>query len=73
MNLLLEALPEAERQRLAPFLETVTLDLKDVMVEPGEPIRYVYFPSAAVASSVYTMRDGSTVETSITGDRKSVV
>ena len=67
MNLLLEAVPEAERQRLAPFLETVTLDLKDVMVEPGEPIRYVYFPSGAVASSVYTMRDGSTVETSITG------
>ena len=67
MNLLLEAVPEAERRRLAPFLETVTLDLKDVMVEPGEPIRYVYFPSGAVASSVYTMRDGSTVETSITG------
>lgn len=37
------------------------------MVEPGEPIRYVYFPSGCVASSVYTMRDGSTVETAITG------
>ena len=67
VNLLLEAVPEAERRRLAPFLETVTLDLKDVMVEPGEPIRYVYFPSGCVASSVYTMRDGSTVETAITG------
>ena len=67
MNLLLEAVPEAERRRLWPFLETVMLDLKDVMVEPGEPIRYVYFPSGAVASSVYTMRDGSTVETAVTG------
>jgi hypothetical protein len=67
VNLLLEAVPEAERRRLAPFLETVSLDLKDVMVEPGEPIRYVYFPSGCVASSVYTMRDGSTVETAITG------
>ena len=41
MNMLLEAVPDAERRRLAPFLETVTVDLKDVMVEPGEPIRYV--------------------------------
>jgi hypothetical protein len=39
--MLLEAVPDAERRRLAPFLETVTVDLKDVMVEPGEPIRYV--------------------------------
>ena len=67
MNLLLEAVPEEERRRLEPFLETVTVDLKDVMVEAGEPIRYVYFPNGAVASSVYTMRDGSTVETTITG------
>jgi CRP-like cAMP-binding protein len=66
-NLLLASLPEAESQRLAPFLDTVTLDLKDVMVEAGEPIRYVYFPCGSVASSVYTMRDGSTVETAITG------
>jgi Crp-like helix-turn-helix domain len=65
--LLLEAVPEEERRRLEPFLETVTVDLKDVMVEAGEPIRYVYFPNGAVASSVYTMRDGSTVETTITG------
>jgi hypothetical protein len=41
VNLLLEAVPEAERRRLAPFLETVTVDLRDVMVEPGDPIRYV--------------------------------
>ena len=65
--MLLEAVPEEERRRLEPFLETVTVDLKDVMVEAGEPIRYVYFPNGAVASSVYTMRDGSTVETTITG------
>jgi CRP-like cAMP-binding protein len=67
VNLLLDAVPEAERNRLAPFLETVTLAMKDVMVEPGEPIRHIYFPSGSVASSVYTMRDGSTVETAITG------
>ncbi|HEY6447085.1 MAG TPA: Crp/Fnr family transcriptional regulator [Acidobacteriaceae bacterium] len=72
MNLLLEAVPEAERRRLAPFLESVTLDMKHVMVEAGEPIRHVYFPSGSVASSVYTMRDGSTVETAITG-REGIV
>jgi hypothetical protein len=36
VNLLLEAVPEEERRRLEPFLETVTVDLKDVMVEAGE-------------------------------------
>jgi CRP-like cAMP-binding protein len=72
VNMLLEAVPDAERRRLAPFLETVTVDLKDVVVEPGEPIRYVYFPNNAVASSVFTMRDGSTVETAITG-REGIV
>lgn len=64
---MLDAIPEAEKRRLSPFLETITLELKEVMVEPGEPIRYVYFPNNCVASSVYTMRDGSTVETAITG------
>ncbi len=67
MNLLLAALPEAERRRLEPYFETVTLDIREVMIEPGELIRYVYFPQDVVASIVHTMSDGSTVETGIIG------
>jgi CRP-like cAMP-binding protein len=67
VNLILAALPEEERQRVEPLLERVGLELKESMVEPGEPIRYVFFPIDLVASTVHTMSDGSTVETSIVG------
>lgn len=67
MNLILAALPEQERQRLDPLLQTVQFELLEGMIEPGEPIRYVYFPIDLVASTVHTMSDGSTVETAIVG------
>jgi CRP-like cAMP-binding protein len=67
VNLLLEAVPAEERRRLTPFLESAPVELKQVLVEAGEETRYVYFPDGSVSSSVYTMRDGSTVETTITG------
>ena len=67
MNLILAALPEEERQRLEPFLQLVPLELREPMIEPGEPIRYVYFPVDLVASTVHAMSDGSTVETAIIG------
>ncbi len=67
MNLLIAALPEVERKRLEPFLETVTLPLMEILIEPGEPIRYVHFPIDLVASTVHTMSDGSTVEAAIVG------
>jgi CRP-like cAMP-binding protein len=67
VNLILAALPEQERQRLDPLLQTVQFELLEGMIEPGEPIRYVYFPIDLVASTVHTMSDGSTVETAIVG------
>jgi len=67
VNLILAALPDHERQRLQPLLQTVHFELQAPMIEPGEPIRFVYFPTDLVASTVHTMSDGSTVETAITG------
>ncbi len=67
MNLLIAALPEPERRRLEPFLENVSLPLRESLIEAGEPIRYLYFPIDLVASTVHTMTDGSTVEAAITG------
>ncbi len=67
MNLLIAALPEQERRRLEPFLENVSLPLRENLIEAGEPFRYVYFPVNLVASTVHTMTDGSTVEAAITG------
>jgi CRP-like cAMP-binding protein len=49
-NQILAALPRAEYQRLLPNLEAVTLTFGEVLYQPGEPIRHVYFPSDALVS-----------------------
>ncbi|MGC1782370.1 MAG: Crp/Fnr family transcriptional regulator [Acidobacteriaceae bacterium] len=67
MNLLLAALPTAEHNRLAAYLEPVELKLKQTLTEPEQPISYIYFPVNAVVSVVQSMSDGSSVETGIIG------
>jgi CRP-like cAMP-binding protein len=66
-NLLLAALPEAERERLSPYLEPVKLSFQQVLIEPNETITDIYFPYDAIASTVQEMRDGDTVETGLMG------
>ena len=56
-NSLLAALPRMEYQRLAAGLEPVTLVFGEVLYEPGEPIRHVYFPSKSLVS-LLTLVDG---------------
>jgi CRP-like cAMP-binding protein len=66
-NRLLERLPEEEFDALAPLLVPRTLKLKQVLVQPGEPVHEVFFPTSAVISALVVMEDGSEVETGITG------
>jgi CRP-like cAMP-binding protein len=66
-NLLLAALPEAERDRLDPFLEWVEMQAGQPITEPDEPIPYLYFPFDAVTSTTQEMSDGSTIETGLMG------
>ena len=61
-NQLLAALPDHIFERLSPHLEQVTLPLGDVLYEPGGPMHYVYFPTAAIVSMQYVMEDGSSAE-----------
>jgi CRP-like cAMP-binding protein len=68
VNRLLAALPDAEYQRLIPHLEHVSLSLKQVLYEVGEPIEYVYFPHQSIVSSLSTMEDGSMVEVGLVGN-----
>jgi CRP-like cAMP-binding protein len=66
-NQLLMALSAEQYQRLAPHLEPIKLPLHQVLYGPGEPVDYVYFPSNAIISLVFTTREGATVEIGIVG------
>jgi CRP-like cAMP-binding protein len=56
-NHLIEALPRAERLRLLALCEPVQLALGQVLCEPGETTRHVYFPIDSFISLV-TLTDG---------------
>ena len=67
-NHLLDALPEAERARIFPLLEWRSLAPGEALGEPGEPMRYVYFPTTAVVSLQYAMENGSSAEIAVVGN-----
>jgi CRP-like cAMP-binding protein len=67
-NRLLAALPGREYQRLLPELEQVTLPFAQVLYEPGEPIRHVYFPNDSIISLLAEVADRSTLEVVIIGN-----
>ena len=66
-NKLLAALPFEERNRLAPYLETVSLKFRQVLVEFDTRTEYVYFLDTAVTSTVVHTPNGETVEVGIIG------
>jgi CRP-like cAMP-binding protein len=66
-NLLLAALPGPEFERLAPHLLPVHLPLGDRLYDPGEQLRYAYFPTTAIVSLHYVMESGATAETAGVG------
>ena len=66
-NHLLSALPPDEYAQLLPNLEPVTLNLGDVLYEPGISMRYVVFPTTAIVSLLYVMEDGSSAEIAVVG------
>jgi CRP-like cAMP-binding protein len=66
-NLLLASLPEPEIQRLQPFLEPMEMPEATVLINPDEPIEYVYFPETCVTSTLQELSDGSTVEAGLMG------
>ena len=67
-NRLLAALPEKEYRRLLPELEQVTMPFAEVLYEPGERIRHVYFPNDSVVSLLAKVSDRSTMEVGIVGN-----
>jgi DNA-binding transcriptional regulator YhcF (GntR family) len=66
-NMLLASLPEAERERLSPYLKHVTLAFQQVLIEPNQAITTIYFPYDAITSTIQEMNDGDSVETGLMG------
>src|ERR671913_26846 len=67
-NRLLAALPTDEYERLLPQLADVSFDLGEVVYEFGGHLDYVYFPTTAIVSLLYTMENGATAEMGLTGN-----
>lgn len=66
-NKLLAALPVEEYEELKPYLEPVSLALGDILFEPPELIRNVYFPTTCIISFLTELPDGDSVEVGLTG------
>jgi CRP-like cAMP-binding protein len=62
LNGLLRALTPAERSTLEPDFQTVDLEFKASLHEPGEPTPYVYFPNDGVVSLLTVLENGMAVE-----------
>ncbi len=67
-NQLLLALPEGERARWLPQLETVELPLGQVLYEPGSRLTHVYFPTTAIVSLLYVLENGASAEIAVVGN-----
>jgi CRP-like cAMP-binding protein len=66
-NRVLHRLPPQDRVRLLAALQPVTFALGDVIAEPGRRMDYIYFPTTAVISSLYTTQEGATAEMGLAG------
>ncbi len=67
-NLILDALPGKEYERLLPNLEYISLPLDVSLYKSGDAIEYVYFPGDGLVSLVTKMKNGMTVEVGIIGN-----
>ena len=67
-NRLLAALPKNEYRRLAPLLKLVPLTFGEVLYEPGDVIKFVYFPQDSIVSLLSPMSARSTLEVGMVGN-----
>jgi CRP-like cAMP-binding protein len=67
-NLLLDALPGQDRRHLLAQCKQVDLVLADVLHEPGERIRDVYFPAGSFVSLLTPINGHERLEVGLVGD-----
>ncbi len=66
-NLLLNALPLANYERLTPHLEEIQLNLGEVLYESGSQMSHAYFPTSSIVSLLYVLENGSSAEIAVVG------
>jgi len=66
-NSLLAALPRDDYKRLLAELEPVRLTYGEVLHQPGERVRHVYFPSDAHVSLLVVVENGKALEVGLVG------
>lgn len=66
-NRLLTALPQREQQHIISNCECVELEFAEILYEPEQRIRYVYFPCNSFVSMVATLKDKDRLEVGMTG------
>jgi CRP-like cAMP-binding protein len=67
-NRLLELLPRQERKRMLAACEPVELKSAEVLREPGQRIRHVYFPAGSSISLLTPTSAGPSLEVAVIGD-----
>ena len=66
-NYLLSTLPAYELARLSRHFRTVKLQPGQILAEPGDKIRNIYFPHSGIISFMVETEDGHVVQTSMVG------
>ena len=67
-NHILDALPQPERERLFPYLKLVELPLGKAVYESGDMLHHIYFPTDAIVSLLYVLKDGASAEIAVVGN-----
>lgn len=68
VNRLLATLPKKEYERLLPGLKRIPLNFGEVLYEPGDTIKHVYFPNDSIVSLLSAMPERSTLEVGMVGN-----
>ena len=66
-NSVLAALPRAEYRRLHAHFEPVELGFGEVVYEPGDPIKYIYFPNDSLVSLLTVVDQHLALEVGMVG------
>jgi CRP-like cAMP-binding protein len=67
-NHLLAAFPPAVYQEWLPVLESVAMPLGTVLYESGTTMSHLYFPTTAIVSMLYVMKNGESAEVAVVGN-----